>query len=245
MQRHDMMRSTFHEMAGIPVRRINAIDKLKVAEHDISTLNQQDLLLKVRSLSELPFNLEQAPLLRVSVLNGYQDGKILLIAIHHLIFDGASLQILCNEFELIYQSLTQHSVTQNERLNELKYNYNDFQKWQQQWLQSDDAQASQSYWLDKLGGELPYLNLPVEHTSNKNESIKGEFLKFPIPASTVSRFKRLAQDYKCSEYLVWLAVYFSFLSRYTSQNDIIIGTPAMGRPDVKFYACRLSITRDH
>ena len=234
IQRHDMMRSTFHESDGVSVRRINTIHGIKIAEYDIGSLNHQDLLLKIRSLSEPTFNLEQAPLLRVSVLNDYQGGKILLIVIHHLIFDGASLKILCNELELIYQSLMQQSVTLDEQLDKLKYDYNDFQKWQQQWLQSDDAQSSRNYWLDKLSGELPYLNLSVYHSSNEPETIKGDFLKFPIPVSIVNRFKQLARDSKCSEYLVWLIAYFSFLSRYTSQDDIIVGTPSMGRPDVKF-----------
>ncbi|MBL4772541.1 MAG: hypothetical protein JKX98_02730 [Alcanivoracaceae bacterium] len=91
MQRHAIMRSSFHDLGGTPVRKENSVSSVKIIEHDVSSLNQQDLYLKVRSLSEVPFNLEQGPLLRAYVLNVYQGDKILLIAIRHLIFDGASL----------------------------------------------------------------------------------------------------------------------------------------------------------
>ena len=229
IQRHSVMRSTFHETDGLLQRSVHSSCNIKINEHDVNSINQQNILSKIRDLSGIPFNLEKGPLIRVHIFNGYQGGRILLFSVHHLIFDGASLKILCDEFELTYRFLME-----GNHLDILKYDYNDFQVWQQQWLDSDDAQLSQNYWLDKLSGELPQLNLPVDNTLNKNKSIQGEVLKFSIPDVIVNRFKKLASDYKCSEYLVWLAAYFSFLSRYTSQQDIIVGTPSMGRPDAKF-----------
>ena len=229
IQRHSMMSSTFHEVDGVPVRRVNSPLTIRMIEHDIPDSQQQDLLQEIRKLSGKPFDLANGPLIRAHVLNGYQGDKILLLTIHHLIFDGASLKLLCDELEQIYQSLTNST-----ELKAVEYDYNDFQIWQQQWLQSEDAQLSQSYWLDKLSGELPQLNLPTDNVSNKNETIKGEFLKFAIPKSIVDNFKQLALDKKCSEYLIWLSVYFAFLSRYTSQQDIIVGTPSMGRPEAQF-----------
>jgi len=229
IQRHSMMSSTFHEVDGVPVRRVNPPLTIQITEHDITGLQQQDLLQEIRKLSARPFDLANGGLIRANVLNDYLDGKILLITIHHLIFDGASLKLLCDELELIYQSLTNGT-----ELQAVGYDYNDFQIWQHQWLQSEDAQLSQSYWLQKLSGELPQLNLPTDNASSKNETIKGEFLKFAIPKSIVDNFKQLALDKKCSEYLIWLSIYFAFLSRYTSQQDIIVGTPSMGRPEAQF-----------
>ncbi|MBL4658907.1 MAG: AMP-binding protein, partial [Alcanivoracaceae bacterium] len=229
IQRHSMMNSTFHEVDGAPVRRINVPQAVRMTEHDVTDLKHQGLLQKIRKLSGKPFNLENGPLLRAHVLHGFQGGRILLITIHHLIFDGASLKLLCDEMELIYRSFINDS-----QLQAVEYDYNDFQTWQQQWLQSEDAQLSQGYWLKKLAGELPQLNLPIDYASNKNEIIKGEFLKFSIPKSIVDNFKQLALDTKCSEYLIWLTIYFAFLSRYTSQKDLIVGTPSMGRPEAQF-----------
>ena len=229
VQRHTMMRSTFHDVNGSLFRKVNQVDEIRITEYNVGFLNQQDLQTKVRNLSGVPFDLETGPLIRAHILNDFQGGKILLLTIHHLIFDGASLKVLCDEFELIYQSLIQ-----SNQLNAIKYDYNDFQIWQQQWLQSEDAQSSRDYWLDKFNGELPQLNLSHDKVSSKSQSVRGEFLKFSIPQTVVKRFKQLSKNYKCSEYLIWLVAYFAFLSRYTSQQDIIVGTPAMGRPEPKF-----------
>ena len=227
---HTILKSTFHETNGSPYRKINLDHDHQISEHDIGPLQHSELLHKVRCLSELPFNLEQGPLIRAHVLNVKGADRILLIVIHHLIFDGASLKILCTEFDSIYQSLH----LENNKLVDSDINFNTFQVWQNKWLQSDDAQSSREYWLKKLSGELPQLNLVDKSTTPINEPVRGEFIKFQIPAAIVGKFKHLATEYKCSEYVIWLSAYFSFLSAYTSQNDIVIGTASMGRPDVKF-----------
>ena len=231
IQRHVVLTSTFHQLDGVPIACLHPGRTIKIAEHTINASSQMEWQHQIRQLSAKPFDLEQGPLIRATLLHGHEEGRILLLSIHHLVFDGGSLKVLCNEFESIYQTLnTTDAVVQSE------YDYTAFQLWQQQWLNSDDAQSSRKYWLQKLIGQLPQLDIAVDHTSNKNDSIQGELIKFLIPKSVVLHFREFARASKCSEYLVWFTAYFCFLSRYTSQQDIIIGTPSMGRPDSKFDA---------
>jgi amino acid adenylation domain-containing protein len=230
VQRHAILGSTFHQSAAGQYRQINAVQTISLDVLDISELHAQDLLKKVRELSSQPFILDQGPLLRTFLLKRAGKDNILLLVFHHLVFDGASLKIMFDELEIISQSLQ----TGSEKLPVKTGDFNTFQVWQDQWLQSDEARLSHEFWLNKLQGELP--QLPLEGTRNTvaSEPVKGEFIKFNIPVATVQKFKQLATDNKCSEYLVWLLAYFSFLSAFTSQKDIIVGTASMGRPDAQF-----------
>jgi len=228
IQRHPMMRCTFHKHEGVPYLEINEHSEIPINIHDLKSLSDEGFLSTMKHMSKEAFDIENGPLLRADILET-KNKDILLLVFHHLIFDGASLKLLCEDFELIYKSLKT-----GETLDPPKHTYVAFQKWQHEWLQSEDGKNSQQYWLKKLSGDIPQLNFPVDNLVANKGSIKGDFLEFSIPNQINDRFKTLANENKCSDFLVWLVAYISFVARYTSQEDIIIGTPSMGRPDVQF-----------
>jgi len=231
LKRHPILRSQFKEVKGKPVRVVNTHSSLTVSMYETDMKNQQNLLDEIRTLSRVPFDIETGPLVKAILLYDHND-RVLLLSIHHLIFDGASLKLFCDEIGQIYQDLITKTVGSAYKTDKL--NYQNFQIWQEQWLQTSEAKVSQAFWLKKLSGELPQLNLPYDRGLNNNGTIRGEFLKFNIPEHITSELRSIANTYKCSEYSVWLTVYFSFLSRYTAENDLLVGTPSMGRPNIEF-----------
>ncbi len=229
VQRHDMLRSVFVEQGGQPVRQVQQAQPIKIKTRDVSGLSAADLPQVVRQLSQQPFDLSSGPLLRASLLLGADCGDVLLLTIHHIAFDGASLKVMYEELGAIHQS-----ISNGQTLSAPSLTYQDYVNWQQAWLASSEAQASQAFWTAQLSGDLPQLNLPADLQADKSQPIRGEYLKFTLPEAVVTQFKALAKTHGCSEYVVWLMAYFSFLSRYTGQADLIIGTPSMGRPEARF-----------
>lgn len=229
ISRHSSMRSTFHIVDGEPVRRVHQNINYAYQEYDVCALSKDELRKRVREISAVPFDLINGPLVRVYLLDGYENQSILLLNFHHIIFDGTSLKILTEEFELIYRAL----VNQLELPPENVIDFEQFQSWQTNWLLNEEAAESRAYWLDKFSGELPTLPLPLK-TDNSGTSIHGETIHFQIPETLMNGVRNLAKASQCSEYFVWLMLYFCFLSRYTAEKDIIVGTPARGRPDADF-----------
>lgn len=230
VQRHDMLHSVFITQDGQPSRQVINAPNVFIQTHDVSGCDESDLKRVVRDLSQQPFDLVAGPLLRAHMLTGAHCGDVLLITIHHIVFDGASLKIMYQELSDLHQAISQSGPA----LPQPALNYQDYVNWQQNWLNTDEAQACKNFWLERLSGELPQLNIPADQPAAHDQAIRGEYLKFALPDSVVSQFKALANEQGCSEYMVWLLAYFSFLSRYTGQTDQIIGTPSMGRPEARF-----------
>ena len=226
IQRHSLMRSTFSLQNDEPVREILEQVTLSVEKKDVTYYSYKELKKTIKQLSDLPFNLEQAPLLRVYLLVGYKSTNILLIVFHHIVFDGASLRLLIDELNQIKLDVN--------AANGAGKDFQDYVEWQKNWLQSDDFENSKQYWLNHLSGKIPTLSMPMQKHTTSAVVIKGDVNSFPIPQSIVQSFKKLAVSNNCSEFLIWYMAYFAFLSRYTGQKDIIIATPYMGRPDSSF-----------
>lgn len=70
---------------------------IPVAEHTVTG----DLAEAVRRTWQRPFDLTAGPLARVDVLHG-DEGSVLLIAVHHLVHDGASILLLLDALRSAY-----------------------------------------------------------------------------------------------------------------------------------------------
>jgi amino acid adenylation domain-containing protein/non-ribosomal peptide synthase protein (TIGR01720 family) len=230
INRHTLMHSGFHLHSGQPIRKAEAQAKINLDRVDVSLFSYKELCKSIKEQTEIAFDLQQAPLLRATVLEGYKSSRILLLVFHHLVFDGASLRLLIDELNLIHQAITAETT----KLPALEFDFHDYTDWQQQWLMSEDSQQSQQFWQQQLAGEIPRLQLPLKKKGKAQETISGEVKKFAVSTHVREKFKQLATEHKCSEFLLWLMAYFAFLSRYTLQKDIIIGNPYMGRPDSRF-----------
>jgi len=187
-----------------------------------------------------PFDLSRAPLLRVSLitlrhtpsaLRGHrhfsQEGKknkyLLMLDMHHIISDGMSMDILVREFNSFY-------VDEGERLHRLKTQYKDFSRWQNQEKQRESLQQQAAYWRKQFADQVPVLNLPTDYMRPALQSFAGSALYFEISKENTKILKKVALEQGATLFMVLLSMYAVFLSKLSSQEDIIIGTPVAGRP---------------
>ncbi|PNQ78067.1 condensation domain-containing protein, partial [Paenibacillus sp. F4] len=173
-----------------------------------------------------PFDLQVAPLLRVSLLDlGMQGGEqeqqyLMMLDMHHIISDGVSTGVLTKEFVRLYSG---------EVLPPLRIQYKDYAIWQQGETQQDWMKRQEMFWLDNFRGELPLLDLPTDFTRPAVRSTAGDMVVFGLEREVSERLKELAAQTGSTLYMVLLAAYTALLHHYTGQEDIIIGTPIAGR----------------
>jgi hypothetical protein len=146
---------------------------------------------------------------------------IFLFDMHHIISDGTSMGILVKEFVKLYEG---------EVLPELGLQYKDYAEWHNELLQTADMKKQEAFWLERLSGELPVLDLPTDYPRPAVQTFEGSRLDFRLPEETLERIKELAASNGGTLYMVLLAVYTHLLSRYSGQEDIIVGTGIAGRP---------------
>ena len=168
-----------------------------------------------------PFNLSNAPLLRVALY--YIDDKktLLLLDSHHIIMDGLSLSILIKEFCNLYNDI--------EVLPE-KISYKDYAVWENKYISSKAILESESYWTKKFDkSDFSNLNLPYDYNMPNERSYKGNTFSRKIDSENFDKYIDYAKKQGVSPNMFFLSAFFILLYKYTSQEEITIGTPAMGR----------------
>lgn len=168
-----------------------------------------------------PFDLENAPLLRVE-LHYLDNGKtLLLLESHHIIMDGSSLEILINEFCKLYNG---------ENIENLNIEYKDFAVWENAYLESDIVKEAENYWVNKFKNlEIPVINLPYDFSIPSLRSYKGNTISKQLSEKDFEKYITSAKKLGSSPYMFFLSALFVLLYKYTGQDEIVIGSPVTGR----------------
>lgn len=170
-----------------------------------------------------PFDLSQAPLVRVSLAKLPENKHLLLVDTHHIISDGMSAGILLEEFSCIYAG---------EEPAPLKIRYRDYSQWQHQLFVSQRLKPQESYWLSVLNKKIPVLNLPYNYPRPPVQSFEGDIVAFYLERGTTLRLKHLVAETGTTLFILLLAMYNVLLHKYTGQEDIVVGTIIAGRNHV-------------
>ncbi|MBO3287394.1 non-ribosomal peptide synthetase [Paenibacillus sp. FSL M8-0228] len=220
IDRHETLRTSFETMNGEPVQRVH--DEvpfcMELTNAHGATPKETDEL--VRNFVQ-PFDLGQAPLFRVGLIETDPEHHILLMDMHHIISDGTSINVLIQDFIHLYAGDT---------LPSLRIQYKDYAAWQQKQQQSERYREQENYWLNTFAGELPVLDLPTDYPRPAVRSFEGDVLEFTLDQRQSAGLKSIAVQTESTLYMVLLAAYSALLSHYSGQEDIIVGSPIAGRP---------------
>ena len=172
-----------------------------------------------------PFDLSKAPLFRARLLELDNGKAFLMIDMHHIISDGTSLSILVNNICKLY----------NEgELSELKIDYKDYSVWESNKLKNGGFISAENYWLDQFKDDIPVLNLPTK-TRPAVQSFEGNKVYASFDSTTTRKIESLAQKLGVTPYMILLSAYYVLLYKYSSQEDIVVGTPIVNRTSSELY----------
>ncbi|MGD2085001.1 MAG: amino acid adenylation domain-containing protein [Candidatus Aminicenantes bacterium] len=258
VQRHESFRTSFQMVKGTPVQRIHdhvefesecfeGTMGLAPLSADPATPNPQPPTALISSFIR-PFDLSQAPLLRVGLIElaltpaairvhprrgtynsreGRERKYILMIDMHHIIADGTSMEVIIRDFIALYGG---------NRLYELRIRYRDYSGWQNRKKETPSIQKQEKYWLDQFAGEIPVLNLPLDYPRPMVQNFAGKTLHFRIEEAETIKLKSLILKEEVTLFMLFLAITNILLSKLSGQEEIIIGTPIAARPhaDLQF-----------
>lgn len=167
-----------------------------------------------------PFDLTTAPLLRASVYVLDNKKTLLLLDTHHIIMDGASLNILIQDFCTLYS---------NNNIDKLKFEYIDYSEWEKSFVESDEIKKYDEYWASTFANsQISSLNLPYDFPAN-SKSYEGDKISYNMPKETFAKIEELAKKHDVSAYTVFLSALYILLYKYTGQTNLIVGSPLEGR----------------
>ncbi|MBN9381665.1 MAG: amino acid adenylation domain-containing protein [Chitinophagaceae bacterium] len=210
--RHESLRTVFVTIGG-EVRQ-----KIKDPEEQAFSLTLNDL-------RNEPFDLVNGPLVRFGLRRLDENEHVFTFAIHHIICDGWSMNIMINELMHAYNSIGHGDAG---LLQPLPFQYKDYVSWQHKQLSTASYQASERYWLDRFSGEVPILHLPEDLPRPPMKTYDGAYFDFVIDSTLYDRIKQFCREKDLSLFTLLLASIKCLLYRYTGQHDIVVGTPVFG-----------------
>jgi iturin family lipopeptide synthetase B len=215
-QRHEAFRTSFNYVKDTPHLFI---------ENEVSPMidfidTDEDNAHRLINEFNRPFDLSEAPILHVEVLNVKNVGQILLTDMHHIISDGISQTILTKEFLNLYEGI---------HLEPLKVQYKDFSEWQKGRGYKKLIKEQEKYWLDLYSDEKTILQLPVDYKRPSFKSYKGDTVRFVISEKESNSIKDIGREHGGTLFITLLSIFHIILHKICNQEDIITGTPIAGR----------------
>jgi amino acid adenylation domain-containing protein len=151
---------------------------------------------------------------------------VLLLNWNHLIFDGWSLQIFWNELTACYDAL---SRSMDPELTPLPLQYGDFARWQRDYMRGATLRNALTYWRTRLAGAPTTLDLPTDYPRPAVQSFRGDSVPFTLGSDIVRRLRALSRESDASLFMTFLAAFGTVLSRWSGQQDVLVGTPIANR----------------
>ena len=233
IERHAILRTTYTSYAGTPVQRIHEKQEVDIQITDASNWSEDYLREQIFIETDRPFNLEIDSVLRINLFTQSVEEHILLLTMHHIAGDLWSFDILLNEFQNFYIGEIEKIDFQQEDSAE-NLSYIEFVRWQSELLSSSRGEELREYWQKQLAGELSILNLPTDKSRPPVQTYQGETHILKLDEQLIQKLRNLAIASGTSLYKITLAAFFVLLYRYSNQEDILVGSPMLGRLDRKF-----------
>ena len=230
--RHESLRTHFAEVDGEPLQVISAELRIELPVEDLSALDaeeqQQRIEAAVREEAAAPFDLSHGPVLRMRLLKLGQQDHVLLRTVHHIASDGWSEAIFSRELSALYAAFREG---RNNPLPPLPIQYADFALWQRRCLGDGALNQGLAYWKQQLAGIPARIELPADHPRPTVQSFAARLHQITLPEGLTAALKRVSQQQQATLYMTLLAAFAILLSRYSGQDDIVVGSPIANRQE--------------
>jgi acyl carrier protein len=227
--RHEPLRTGFKSVNGQPVQVIEDRVEFSLPITDLRQFPQDEREAEARRIAALdakrPFDLSKAPLLRAELLRLDEQDHILVMTIHHIVFDIWSMGVFAREILALYEAFSENRPSP---MPDLRIAYADFAQWQREWLQGEVLEQQLNYWKAQLK-DLPELHLPTDYPRPERPTFKGDLVLFQLPVDLSDEVRRLSRQESATLFMVLLAAFNTLLYRYSGQEDVVTSTAIANR----------------
>jgi len=234
VERHESLRTHFAELDGKPLQVIETEARITIPVQDFSELCEELQRERVHeALAEEgkePLDLSRGPLFRAKLLKLGERAHILLRSMHHMVSDGWSQEVFNREFMILYETYREQ---RENPLKPLAVQYADFALWQRERLEGGALEQGLRYWKQQLGGIPERLDLPTDRPRPAVQTFGSDVCRVSLSAELTGALKRQSQENQATLYMTLLAGLGVLLSRYSGQEDIVVGSPIANRREAQ------------
>ena len=227
--RHESFRTTVESRDGKPVQVIASAISIDLPLIDLTDFPQEkrdkEAQRKAAEVVQLPFDISKGPLIRACLLRLDETKHILVLPIHHIIFDGWSMTVFVGELAEFYDACCSN---RQPSLQPLPIQYADFANWQRDWLCGNVLERQLAYWKNQLV-DAPRLELPTDYERPAVPSFRGARKQQRLSKTLSDQVQRFCQLERVTLFMTMMAAFKTLLHRYTRQEDLVVATAVANR----------------
>jgi len=233
VDRHESLRTIFGDTDGLFHAKVLDPVKINLSVVDLSYLTQDTALKEIgqRCKNDMNqgFRLETGPLFRTILFRAATEDHILFFNFHHMIIDATSAFALRQELAVCYQAF---KTGEQPDLPPLPFQYSDFALDQRKNLNTKRIEELVSFWRETLSGCPLALHLPTDYKRQPIEISPADYVTFELSANVLQALRELSSNQGVTLFVTFLAAFQTLLMRLSGEEDIIVGTPFIGRDNI-------------
>ncbi len=220
IKQHEALRTVFIQEQGIPYQIIKDGIEINIHIENKEEASIQEIEELIRTEETIKFDLSTGPLIRARVLKLNDRESLILLTIHHIIFDGWSYSILFKDLSNFYNEYISGSL---QSLRPLPLRFVDYIAWEKEYAQSKRVQQQIEYWKKQLSG-LKLYEIPRDNIDINTKTYNGLYLSVKLEENSVNRLQQLCLEYSTSLFTALITIYDLLIYSLTRIVDIAIGT---------------------
>jgi amino acid adenylation domain-containing protein len=172
------------------------------------------------------FNLLEAPLMRVTLMQMGTGRHHLVWSHHHLLMDGWSQPLLLRDVFTLYEA---HTKGEPAHLPPVRP-FRDYIAW----LQCQDMTQAERFWREYLRGFTAATPLPLARASSQTSVKSSGHVHFErrthLTRDVTEKLVKFSRSYQVTLNTVMQGAWAILLSRYSGERDVVFGATVSGRP---------------
>lgn len=223
VNRQEVLRLSFLPGKNGPIQMVRKQSEAEIKFRDVSPQTKPEEIeeLALETFYK-PFDLLQGPLYRVEVLRRAADDQAFVFAIHHAIADGWTLGVFVQDISAAYM---QEFVGTRKELGPLPTSYFAWGAAERAFWQVPELESRITFWKSQLAGTRRLWS----GTDQSSIVFVPRRLVLYLGADICSAVRELARRNGATLFSTLLAAFQIALSRWTGEDDIVVGTPVANR----------------
>ncbi|HEY0019308.1 MAG TPA: amino acid adenylation domain-containing protein, partial [Longimicrobium sp.] len=230
--RHEALRTTFATVDGEPVQVVRPAARFPLPVEDIGAAGdvEAEMRRRVGEETRRPFDLRSGPLFRAVLLRASEQEHTLVVSMHHIVSDGWSLGVLFRELSTLYGAFSRGEPSP---LPDLPIQFADYAVWERDTLRGAALEERLGWWRDRLSGAPALLELSTDRPRPPAQSHRGARERVRVEPAAAEVLRTVAQEEGGTLFMAVLAAWQVLLSKYSGQDDVVVGTSVAGRTRVE------------
>jgi len=227
LARHEVLRSNYLEVDGVPQLRIADHVELPLPVQDLSMHDDADSRAQrcATALTRKPFDIARDLLIRAELYQTGREHYLLCVSLHHLITDAWSMGLLISDVKRFYELQLAGEPLPAPATT---LTYVDYANWQRTYFTDALLQRELDYWRTQLKG-AEALELPTDRPRALRNSVNGELEPLNLSDELLASLEALSTAQGTTLFMTMLAAFEVLLHRYTSSSDLVVGVPVANR----------------